>query len=173
MDYAARWTLPAGPSPMTLWRGLALLAIATSLVACAGAPAPPPSPPSEEAARTYLDAAVSMVLAGDWARICSIGSATCDQILRKANPAAVPVAAPTVLGSRVLEPEQGPDGIWTTGGRVLELCGRDGMGQPYYSEMLVFQEQGRLISTATPFWLGIGIAETPTVGKPPVTPTCG
>ena len=158
---------------MTRRRGLALLAIATILVACVGAPAPPLSPPSEEAARTYLDAAVSMVLAGDWARICTIGSATCDQMLRKANPAAVPVTAPTFLGSRVLEPEQGPDGIWTSGGRILELCGRDGIGQPYYSEMLVFQEQGRLISTATPFWLGFRIAETPTVGQPAATPKCG
>ena len=153
-------------------RGSALAAAALFVAACAGTPAPPPSPPTEAAARAYLDAVVALVASGDPFAICEVGSSTCEQTIRKSDLAAVPSSAPTVIGSRVIEPTRLPSGIWNQGGRVLELCGRDGLDQPYYSEMLVFDDGGRLISTATPYWLGIRIAESPVVGGPEAHPAC-
>ena len=152
--------------------GGALGAVMVVVTACAGAPTSPPPPPSEAAAIAYLHSIVAMVAAGDPFAICEVGSGTCEQILRNSNLAAVPASAPLVIGSTVIEPTQLPDGTWKAGGRVLQLCGRDGLGAPYSSEILVFEDQGRLISTATPYWLGLRIAETPVVGGPRPNPSC-
>lgn len=150
----------------------ALTAVAVLFAACSAPSAPPPSPPTEAAALTYLDSVVALVASGDPFAICEVGSGTCEQILRKSALGAVPSSAPAVIGSRLIEPFRLPDGTWAAGGRVLELCGRDGFGSPYYSEMLVFEDRGRLISTATPYWLGFGIAEDPFVGGPRTDPGC-
>jgi hypothetical protein len=153
-------------------RGGALAAVVLCIVACSIALAPPASPPTEEAARGYLDSIVAMVESGNPLAICEVASGTCEQILRTANMAAVPSSPPTVIGSRVIQPVQNPDGTSSLGGRVLELCGRDGLDEPYYSEILVFEDGGRLLSTATPYWLGYGIAETHAVGASTPRPSC-
>ena len=153
-------------------RGRVLAAVVLCLAACSIAPAPPASPPTEEAARQYLDSIVAMVESGNPLAICEVGSGTCEQMLRTANMAAVPSSPPTVIGSRVIQPVQNPDGTSSLGGRVLELCGRDGLDQPYYSEILVFEDGGRLISTATPYWLGYGIAESSVVDSAAPRPSC-
>ena len=41
---------------------------------------------------------------------------------------------------------------WTSGGLVLEVCGIDGRGDPYYDEVLVFRVGSRLISIGTVYW---------------------
>jgi hypothetical protein len=148
-----------------------LFAITLTVAACANSPSPPP-PPSQEAALAYLDTVVTLVASGDAAAICSVGSATCEQILRMSDPASVPRSAPVVIGSRVADPTRLADGTVLQGGRVLELCGLDGLDHAYHSEMLVFEIDGRLISTATPYWLGFGIADTPLAGGPALDAAC-
>lgn len=146
-------------------RGLASLALAGGLFACSGAPAPPPPAPSEESAFAYLDAVVDMVASGDAGSICSVGVSTCDQLLRQADPRTVPSTPPEIVGTRVLAPTRVSDNGWSSGGLLLRLCGTDGLGEPYYSEMLVFEDQGRLLSVNTPYWLGFTISETSTTGE--------
>jgi hypothetical protein len=157
---------------LTQPRGGLLLAVALFVVACATGRAERPRVPSEEEALGYLQSVVAVVGGGDLSRLCVLGSGTCSQILRKSDPATVPTSGPAVIGTRVIEPSLGQDGIWDQGGRVLELCGRDGLDHPYYSEMLVFPAGDRLISTTPVFWVGIRIASDQTTGHEPSAPLC-
>lgn len=152
-----------------LWSALACLLL--SVAACGAGSGTQPSSPTEGAALAYLDEVVAIVRSGDISTLCTLGSGTCQQMLRGADPAAVPVSDPIVIGTRVMVPSQTTDGASLAGGRILELCGRDGLDQPYYSEMLVFEAGGRLISTGTAYWLGYRIASSSTVGgSPPPSP---
>lgn len=146
-------------------RGLAILVMAFGLIACGGVPAPPPSPPSEDSALAHLQAVIGMVASGDVESICSVGVSTCDQMLRRADPRTVPSTPPVVQGTQVLSPSLASGTAWSSGGRIIRLCGTDGLGQPYYSEMLVFEDQGRILSVNTPYWLGYTIGETSTTGE--------
>ena len=142
----------------------ALVLIAISAFGCAGAPGGVRSDdtgaPSRAEAERHLDAVVAVVESGDLTHLCDVGSATCQHTLDIADPAAVPTAGPTIIGSRVIGRT-----ATTAGGRVLELCGRDGLGHSYYSEMLVFRDGERLLSTGTIFWVGITIPGTSTTGQ--------
>ena len=149
-----------------------LLAFALVTIACGAAPATPPVPPSEAEALAYLRSVVAVVRAGDLDRLCDLGSGTCPQTLRNSDPATVPMSDPIVIGTRVLEPFLGPNGTWNEGGRVLELCGRDGLDHRYYSEMLVFGDRDHLISTVPVYWIGVRIASSSTTGQEPAPPPC-
>ena len=55
-----------------------------------------------------------------------------------------------------------------TGGYVLELCGQDLDGDPYYSEVLVFRDvAGELRAIEPLYWMGITIADDDSVGREP------
>lgn len=151
-------------------RAAAFVVLALVLAGCGGPSYAPAPPPSEEAALGHLRAVVDIVMSGDLTTLCQLGSGTCQQTLQGVDPGAVPRTEPTVIGTRAIAPSQSPDGTWLVGGRVLELCGRDGRDEPYYSEMLVFRDGDRLISTATAFWIGFRIASGPHVGGPPPPP---
>lgn len=129
-----------------------------------------PPPPSEQAAAEYLRSVVALVMQGDLADLCQLGSGTCERTLQSAEPGSTPHDPPTIVGSRVLAPGIAGDDAWSVGGRVLELCGRDGLDRPYYSEMLVFDNGSRLISIEPVFWIGLRIATDPTVGGRPASP---
>ena len=63
-----------------------------------------------------------------------------------------------------MPPSLRSDGNWDLGGLILKLCGRNGEGQPYYSEMLVFRDPQRgLIATNALYWLGSRVARSPAV----------
>ena len=148
----------------------ALVLVALLVAACGQPRFSPPTPPSEDAAAGLLHSVVDIVKSGDLDRLCSVGAGTCPKTLRDSDPRAVPQSEPVVVGTRVVPSSANADGTWNVGGRVLELCGRDGLNRPYYSEMLVFEQDGRLIATQPVYWTGIRIAVGSTVGGPAPTP---
>lgn len=134
-----------------------VVAVALVAAACEGASYVPPQPPTQDAAVAYLETVVAVVQSRDLTGLCRLGGGTCAHTLAESDPATVPNSSPTVIGSRVIPPSRA-DGGWSLGGRLLELCGRDGLGHPYSSEMLVFWFDGRLISIEPVYWIGLRIA---------------
>ena len=92
-------------------------------------------------------------------------------MLRGADPHRLPTSGPEIVATRVVAPKLQTSEAWSAGGRLLQLCGRDGLGTPYYSEMLVFEDGGHLISVNTPFWLGFTFGDTSTTGEVDPHPT--
>lgn len=146
------------------WAGRLGLTLAF-VVACSPVAYTAPPPPTAEAALAYLDQVVALVAGGDVRSVCSLGSGTCAHDLRNADLTAVPSTSPEVLGTRVVAPSQRPDGIWMAGGRILEVCGIDGNDRPYYSELLVFYDGDRLISTNPLFWSRMRVTASPTTAQ--------
>ena len=147
--------------------GLAVLVAACSLPGAA-TPAPPPS---EAATAAYLAEVVGIVLAGDLDRLCELGGGTCRRQLREGADAA-PRTPPRVVGSIVVPSMMLSDGNWRVGGRLLQLCGVDSLGRRYYSEMLVFEESGRLISREPVYWTGLRIETGAMVTRTPGPAPC-
>jgi hypothetical protein len=153
-------------------RTIALIAILGLSAACSttGADYTPPPPPSMEAAREYLTQLVTLVSHNGAGAACSMGASTCAQSLQRSDPAAVPRTAPRIVGTRVLLAKQTSGGGWEAAGRVLMLCGRDGIDRPYYSELLVFQDGDRLIAADPLYWTGTTVATNPISGRTPDSP---
>jgi hypothetical protein len=149
-----------------------VVAVALLLAGCGLPDGPPAPPPSDLEARNYLRAVVDVVLAGNLGELCRLGSGTCQQTLDRSDPAAVPRTPPVVVGSHAILPSRRADGRWDAGGRLIQVCGLDGRGQPYASEILVFSEGGRLIGTEPVFWTGLRVARDPAVGPPPAPFPC-
>jgi hypothetical protein len=152
--------------PRSVSRRFVLGAILALVVGCGPGAYTPPPPPTEEAAIAHLDEVVRLVQSGGVESICSFGSGTCPHELRAMDAAAVPALRPHVVGTRVLAPKRNADGTWAIGGRVISLCGVDGRGEPYSSEMLVFSDGNRLISTNTLYWTGSHVATGDSTGSP-------
>ena len=129
----------------------------------------PAPPPSEADARAYLATVVGLAMRGDFEGLCAVGSGTCEKQLRDAGRDAVPPAPPRIVGTRVIQPRAVVGG-WSSGGRVLEVCGIDGRGSPYYDEVLVFRDGSRLISVGTVYWSRTRITEGSTAGGPEASP---
>ena len=118
---------------------------------------PPPPPPTEAAARAALDRAVAYARAGDFCGLCSLSDGNCSFLLQQAGRDAVPRDPPTIYRTRVLQPPRLSNGGWDGGGRVLQVCGIDGRGMPYRSEVLAFTI-GSTITLINPvYWSGVGI----------------
>jgi hypothetical protein len=146
---------------------MALLVVACSI----GVGLTPGPAPTEDAAAAYLADVVRVVLTGDLDRLCDLGGGTCLRELDDGGDS-VPHTAPRLLGSVVVPATARSDGTWNVGGRLLRLCGIDGLGRPYYSEMLVFEDEGRLISREPVFWTGIRIETGPMVTRTPEPAPC-
>ena len=117
----------------------------------------PPPPPADAQARAALDRAVAYARALDFDGLCSLSDGNCSIILQQAGRDAVPPDPPTVYGGRVLQPTQLANGAWDGGGRVLQVCGIDGRGNPYRSEVLAFTT-GSTVTLINPiYWSGVGI----------------
>ena len=148
----------------------AAVLVVLSAMACGSATR---TPPTEAESRAYLAQVVGVVLSRRLDDLCTYGSGTCDQVLRDTDPGAVPNQPPLVIGSRLLAPSRAVDGSPLAGGMILELCGLDGRGRVYYSEILVFRERDRLIGKEPVFWIGLRIATDAVVGEPQLsTPAC-
>jgi hypothetical protein len=147
-----------------------IAAVLALVVAGCGSSYRPPAPPTEAEARAHLDAVVDLVQAGAFRRVCELGVATCESFLEDANPVAVPRDRPVVTGIRTVDPVDHGDGTWSNGGVLFDLCGIDGLGAEYHSQMLVIRRDGRLLSIQPVYWLGVGVALDPVVGAPEPPP---
>ena len=142
------------------WAGTVLVA---ALVAGACGPggagtATRPPVPSEAAGRAVVDQLAAFATGGALDRICSLGSGTCPHDLRNAAPGSAPTSTPEVIGSWVVESRAEVNG-WSLGGRAFALCGADGLGRRFYSEVLVFDSgAGALRAVNAVFWTGARIA---------------
>ena len=155
-------------------RHAAIGLVVITLAAC-GLPIPvaatPPPPPSEAAAVAYLRDVVAVVASGQLERLCDLGGGTCRREL-EFGAAAVPQTPPGLVDTVEVPTTSNPDGSWNAGGRLLMLCGRDGHGTPYYSEILVFADAGRLIGREPVFWTGITIDTLPGIVRPESPKPC-
>lgn len=130
---------------------------------CSAEPAAFPIPTETEAA-SLLTRIWAVVAARDLTRLCDYGTGPCEKAVRDLDPATLPTTPPTITGSWVLPTRKATGNAWWVGGRVLELCGIDGLGRPYSSEMLVFRDSGHLLAVLPVFWTGMRIATDGTIG---------
>lgn len=144
-----------------------LTAVALAMVAAACSAQPEPAgPPSAAEALQHLEAVIALVQSGDASRVCDFGGPTCSMSIDHMDPNAVPRARPVIMSIRTLQPLDHGNGTWSNGGVLIELCGLDGLGKPYQSDMLVYRSRGRVVSTEPAYWLGIQIISDPVVGAP-------
>ena len=144
---------------------LAALALAMVVAACS-ATSGPAAPPSQAEALQHLEAAIAMVESGNASRICELGPPSCPHSVEPLDLAAVPSTRPSVIRVRTRQGVDHGDGTWSNGSVIIELCGMDGLGKPYQSDMQVYWHEGRIVSTVPAYWLGIQFAEDPVVGPP-------
>ena len=137
-----------------------LLLLSQLAAACTGAPSAyaPATPPAELVARGLVDQAVQFALAGDFDRLCALGTSQCKFIVHVTT---VPNVEKTA-------------GTWTPGGVLFYLCGLDGRGQPYHSQMLVFQKpEGTGLTAMEPVFWGSLTIDGPPVAEPKPTDADG
>ncbi len=164
-----RW-IRGGPLTSTAMRKAPVLAMLVLVLAGCSTPAPAPGAPSAEAARSFLDRVFAVATTGSVESLCDLGSGTCAHDLRSAGVGTRPSAPPRVMGSWVVPSAPANGGAATAAGRAFALCGTDGLGRGYYSEVLIFDDGGRgLRAVNAVFWLGTRLATTATVngGSPP------
>lgn len=150
-----------------VWKGTqyALRALLTTilLVGCSTTTRDP-STISETEALTVLKQAELHARAGDVNAFCQVtiqSRDTCEHQLRTAGGfAAVPEEAPTVVQSYVVPDTTLEAGGIAQGGRMLVLEGKNGLGQPYRMEFLVFdQGNNQLVSLAAPYWFNFSVTQ--------------
>jgi hypothetical protein len=121
---------------------------------------PFPPPPTEPEARSFLDRVVAASRTGDMAAMCRVaGGGMCAEIAEQAGGAdGVPGEAPLIAGVRSIAPTGTTNG-GSPGGWLLVLCGTDGFGNPYRTEMLVSRApDGRLYAVNAVYWAGFKLA---------------
>lgn len=154
-----------------LVRRLALVGV--FVAACGPGSVTPPPPPTEAEVAAYLSRVEAIVASGALATLCTLGSGTCAKTLQMVDLSTVPTTLPIVLGTRIVPSVALADGTEQIGGRVLELCGLDGKGAAYYSEVLVFHGLQGLLGKEPVYWTGIRIAEsTGSIASPPPLTGC-
>jgi hypothetical protein len=126
---------------------------------CSSAAYSPPVPPSETAARQYLDQIVQRVEAKDFAGLCKLGTSECQFVLNNTGSDAAPTSPPTVVSVVVVPTQEVASGTWHPGGILFKLCGLDGLGMPYGSEMLVSTAPtgSGLIAQEPVYWSGMTV----------------
>lgn len=150
----------------------ATLLLASACQAVAFTPAPPPS---EADATAFLARLAELARSRDFTALCDLGSGNCERILAEVGEASAPTTDPVVMATRVLEPRRLEDDTWSMGGRIMRVCGTDGTGRLYQSEILVFSADGTLRAIEAVFWARGRIADDGTVAPwtdPPLVGGC-
>jgi hypothetical protein len=166
-----------GPRTSVRWQAVCMIgttrvALVGLLLAAAGACATtaPRAATSEVAAHAFLAELADLAAAGDFDALCARGSGNCQRALDEVGEASAPSEQPHVVGTRVLAPRQLENDVWALGGRVLTVCGIDGLGHPYRSEVLVFLDGDAFRAIEAVFWNGQGIPDDAVVGAGPNDP---
>lgn len=140
-------------------RRAAALFLVLAVAACTSAGPPAGTIPSVEDAQAHLDAIVRLARAGDFDGMCELGDANCERTLEMTGRDAVPPDPPKVIGTRMV-PTTSANGQQSFGGIVLVLCGIDGHGEPYDSEVLVFNDGNGLRAINPVYWSRTRIASS-------------
>jgi hypothetical protein len=130
------------------------LGAALLLVGCA-APRGPVDPPSTAEARAFLGDIVAIARSGDLTRLCELGTGNCAKWARELGPASIPPTPPTVVREQVVPARLLPGtDTRTAAGVLFEVCGTDGLGEPYRSEVFVFVDDssGELRAIEPVYW---------------------
>jgi hypothetical protein len=136
------------------------LAIAAQLAACQGTDGGHFGEiPTEAAARAFLDRLVASAMARDLDGYCQVAGSMCTDIAQEVGGmAAIPQTRPLVAGTRVI-PTRGNETAGISGGQLLVLCGTDGLGRQYRTEMLVsVNYDGSLYAINGVYWGGGNLA---------------
>ena len=144
-----------------MWsRHPAALLLAVAVAACTSAGPAAGTIPSVGEAQHHLDEIVRLARAGDFEAMCALGDGNCDNSLEIAGRDAVPAERPKIVTTRTV-PTTSSNGQQSFGGIVFVLCGIDGRGEPYDSEMLVFHDGNGLRAINPVYWGRTRIADTP------------
>lgn len=125
--------------------------------------------PTVNEAEAFLVQVVTLAQRGDFEALCAIGDGNCERGLEMAGRDRVPLAPPAVIGVRIVPTTRSGDQT-SAGGVVLEMCGRDAVGEPYHSEMLVFRDRGSLRAINPIYWGNTTIAEGDSMTAYPLGP---
>jgi hypothetical protein len=131
-----------------------------AVAACTSAGPPAGTIPTVEEGRTHLAEIVRLAQAGDFDGMCALGDGNCERILELAGRDAVPPDPPTIVATRTM-PTTSSDSQQSLGGVVFVLCGTDGRGKPYDSELLVFHDGNGLRAINPVYWGRTRIASGP------------
>lgn len=141
-------------------RRTAALIVVLAIAACSPAGPAAGTIPSVQQAQRHLDEIVRLARTGDFEGMCALGDGNCEDSLEIAGRDAVPPGPPKVIGTRTV-PTSSSNGQQSLGGIVFVLCGIDGRGEPYDSEMLVFNDGDGLRAINPVYWSRTRIADTP------------
>lgn len=135
-----------------MWSRLtAALLLVLAVAACTSAGPPAGTIPTVGEAQRHLDEIVRLARAGNFEGVCTLGDLNCDNSLDIAGRDAVPPDPPTVVGTRTV-PTTTSNGQQSLGGVVFVLCGTDGRGEHYDSEMLIFHDGNGLRAINPVYW---------------------
>jgi len=152
-------------------RAVLLIAVLTALLvaSCSVFSSAPPGTriPTDAEAEALLSHAVELVGSGQLDKLCEFGTSNCLRILDENRDSAAR-GAPTILGSSVLQPKG-----MSVGGRILEVCGTDGLGDPYRTAMLFFFDENEQLRITEPvYWSRMKVA-TDSAVRPDPSPGAG
>jgi hypothetical protein len=151
---------------MSIVRRALLVAVAGLVAGCSAGSPPAGTIPTAEEARGLLDQLVSRARARDFEGLCALGDGNCEQSLEEAGRDAIPPRPPTIVGTSIIPTSTTAEGQRSFGGVVLVLCGIDGHGEHYDSEMLVFHGGNGLRAINPIYWGRTRIAATPNSEEP-------
>jgi hypothetical protein len=118
----------------------------------------PTAAPTVAETRAFITEVVRLAQAGEFEQLCEMGGGNCEDILATAGADNVPADPPVVARIYEVPSVRHADGSWSQGGQMVEMCGTDGSGIDYQTQMLVFRDPHEGIIAIEPiYWSGIGI----------------
>jgi len=118
----------------------------------------PTAAPTVAETRAFIAEMVRLAQAGQFEQLCDMGGGNCEDILANAGADNVPADPPTVARIYEVPSVRHADGSWSQGGQMVEMCGTDGSGADYKSQMIVFRDPHDGIIAIEPiYWSGLGI----------------
>lgn len=134
---------------------IAAVVLVIALAGCKGDD--PATLVSDEDARAVLGVAVGAVQSGRIDSLCAemrAPQSTCRTHLSLVGAGSVPTQAPVVIASDAVPPSHDN----ANPGRLLIVCGIDGIGRQYQTGFLVYREQAGFVAPYPIFWSGTPIS---------------